>query len=165
MLYIIDNLLIVTYFRQIEDIRSDNEDSTEEEEDSQIGMDNHSASNKNLNLSTHISCPKVVLRRLSASQLSSYRSTPVNSFSPTNTLDGWDTPKRSVPILYSPSQPGPSTSSPVSFKDLNSNGAVGCASKVRRLSSFFQNENELISSHYETRERNIPEIRDDSESD
>ncbi|OAD60819.1 Condensin-2 complex subunit D3 [Eufriesea mexicana] len=155
---------IEQFKKQVEDITFSDENSAEEE-NSPSGMNNHSASNKNLNLSTRKLHPKVVLRRLSVSQLSNCRNTPVNSLSSTSILDGWNTPTCSTPMLYSPSQPGPSTSSPMSFKGFDSNGTVGHASKVRRLSSFFQNENELISSHYEMRERNISQIRDDSESD
>uniref|UniRef100_V9ICR5 Condensin-2 complex subunit D3 n=2 Tax=Apis cerana TaxID=7461 RepID=V9ICR5_APICE len=148
--------------KQIEDIRLDDDNFTEEEI-SPSEMNNQSASNKNLNLRSNL-YPKVVLQRLSLSDLLNSRSTSVNSFSPISISNGYNSPICSNPILYSPSQPGPSTSTPKSFKhsdfDIDNH-----ASKVRRLSSFFQNENILTNIDHKIKKRNIFQIQDDSESD
>lgn len=138
----------------MEDITVDDENFTEEE-NSASEINNQSASNKNLDLTMCNLHPKIVLERLSVSQL-------LNSNSPIRALDSLNSPTYSNSILCSPSQPGPSTSTPTCFNS-ESNNTVGRASRVRRLSSFFQNENELFD--HEIRERNISHVQDDSESD
>ncbi|XP_043579056.1 condensin-2 complex subunit D3-like isoform X2 [Bombus pyrosoma] len=140
--------------KQMEDITVDDENFTEEE-NSASEINNQSAFNKNLDLMMCNLQPKIVLERLSVPQL-------LNSNSPIRALDSLNSPIYSNSILCSPSQPGPSTSTPTCF-NFESNGTAGRASKVRRLSSFFQNENELFD--HEIRERNISQVQDDSESD
>lgn len=138
----------------MEDITVDDENFTEEENFASE-INNQSASNTKLDLTMCNLHPKIVLERLSVSQL-------LNSNSPIRALDSLNSPTYSNSILCSPSQPGPSTSTPTCFS-FESNGTVGRASKVRRLSSFFQNESELFD--HEIRERNISQVQDDSESD
>lgn len=145
---------MLIYFRQMEDITVDDENFTEEE-NSASEINNQSTSNKNLDLTLCNLQPKIVLERLSVSQL-------LNSNSPIRALDSLNSPTYSNSILCSPSQPGPSTSTPTCF-NFESNGTVDCASKVRRHFSFFQNESELFD--HEIREKNISQVQDDSESD
>ncbi|XP_033184726.2 condensin-2 complex subunit D3 isoform X1 [Bombus vancouverensis nearcticus] len=140
--------------KQMEDITVDDENFTEEENFASE-INNQSASNKKLDLTMCNLHPKIVLERLSVPQL-------LNSNSPIRALDSLNSPTYSNSILCSPSQPGPSTSTPTCFS-FESNGTVGRASKVRRLSSFFQNESELFD--HEIRERNISQVQGDSESD
>lgn len=145
---------MLIYFRQMEDITVDDENFTEEENFASE-INNQSASNKKLDLTMCNLHPKIVLERLSVPQL-------LNSNSPIRALDSLNSPTYSNSILCSPSQPGPSTSTPTCFS-FESNGTVGRASKVRRLSSFFQSESELFD--HEIRERNISQVQGDSESD
>ncbi|XP_076755757.1 condensin-2 complex subunit D3 isoform X1 [Xylocopa sonorina] len=149
--------------KQVGDIRLNDENSIEEETSSPT-MNNQSVPSKNFDATACNVNPKVVLKRLSVSQLSNSRSTPINCFSPTSVSDGWSPIMCSTPILYSPSQPGPSTSTPVlpRYLDFDFNGR---ATKVRRLSSFYPSENELTGYQHNTRERNSFQVQDDSESD
>ncbi|XP_076233511.1 condensin-2 complex subunit D3 isoform X2 [Calliopsis andreniformis] len=116
--------------KQVGDITLNNNDSTDEE-NSPLEIRNHTAtSSKQL---------KIVLERISISQLSN----------------------------YSPSQPGPSTSTPKTSKSFDSDfsNATDYVSKGRRLFTFFQNVRKSNIFEHKVRERNISEIQDDSESD
>ncbi|CAD1470510.1 unnamed protein product [Heterotrigona itama] len=147
--------------KQMEDIRVDDENFIEEE-NSTLEINNQNASNKNLNLTTCNLYPKVVLQRLSISQMLNSSNILVNSPSPISALDTSNSPICSNSTLYSLLQPGPSISTPTR-SDLDSNNTVNYASKIRRLSSLFQSENELFDC--EIREKSISQVQDDSESD
>ena len=131
------------------------------EENSALEINDQNASNKNLNLTCNLH-PKVVLQRLSISQMLNSGKKSVNSLSPTSALDTCNSPICSNSILYSPLQLGPSISTPT-CSDLDSNSTVNRASKIRRLSSLFQNESELFDC--KIRGKSISQVQDDSESD
>nr|XP_034191850.1 condensin-2 complex subunit D3-like [Osmia lignaria] len=133
--------------KQLEDTAFNDEDSSEEvmlpsETNKQI------TNNQNSDLTTCSLHSKVVLQSI-----------PISRLTPTTSIDCWNfsTPSVSNLRLLSPAQPGPSTSTPNSFKSLDFNGHC---SKARRLSSFFQNEKQLNNFHYTARE-----VQYDSESD
>ena len=145
----------------MEDIKV-NDENFIEEENSALEINNQNASNKNLNLTTCNLYPKVVLERLSISQMLNFGNTSVNSLSSTSALESCNSSICSNSILHSPLQPGPSISTPT-CSHLDSNNTVNRASKIRRLSSLFQNESELFDC--KIREKNISQVQDDSESD
>ncbi|KOX68429.1 Condensin-2 complex subunit D3 [Melipona quadrifasciata] len=147
--------------KQMENIRV-NDESFIEEENSTLEINDQNASNKNLNLTTCNLYPKVVLERLPISQVLNFGNTSVNSLSLTSASETCNSLICSSSNLHSPLQPGPSISSPICF-DLDSNNTVNHTSKIRRLSSLFQNENELFDC--KIREKNISQVQDDSESD
>ncbi|KAK9304774.1 hypothetical protein QLX08_003981 [Tetragonisca angustula] len=147
--------------KQMEDIKV-NDENFIEEENSALEINNQNASNKNLNLTTCNLYPKVVLERLSISQMLNFGNTSVNSLSSTSALESCNSSICSNSILHSPLQPGPSISTPT-CSHLDSNNTVNRASKIRRLSSLFQNESELFDC--KIREKNISQVQDDSESD
>ncbi|KOC70860.1 Condensin-2 complex subunit D3 [Habropoda laboriosa] len=153
---------IEQFRKQLEETRLDNENFTDEET-SPSGSNNQNTSIKTLDISSPILQPTVSLQHILISQLSNCRSTAANSVSPTSFLDGWSSPICSTPILDP--QPGPSTSTPYPYCDFDSNSTVGHTKRARRLPTFFPNEKELSSFHYNTRRKHIFQVQDDSESD
>ncbi|XP_076626582.1 condensin-2 complex subunit D3-L [Colletes latitarsis] len=157
--------------KQVGDISCEDENSNEEES-SPIEISNQIRLTKNSDLETHDIYPAVQLQRISISQLPTSKSTSTNvypSLSPTSSLDSWH-PISSTPILQlpSPSQPGPSTSTPKSSSCFDfhiSDTLVDHVSKARKLSTFFQNAKKLNNFEHETVDINKSQIQDDSESD
>ncbi|XP_076160819.1 condensin-2 complex subunit D3 [Ptiloglossa arizonensis] len=153
--------------KQMGDIGCEDENSSEEGS-SPSETNNQTRSTKNLELRTCNLYPIVQLQRISISQPLILKSTSANPnppLSPTSSLDSWH-PISSTPILQppSPSQPGPSTSTPKSSScfDFDNTDRV---SKARRLSTFFQNAKRSNNFERKTVEINTLQVQDDSESD
>lgn len=123
----------------------------------------HNISNTNLDLPLCRMYPKVVLQRLTASQLSNVKSAPENCSVATGALDGWNS-TCTTPVSHSFCEPGPSTSTPKTCRNFgfDSRNIAGQASKARRLSTLFQNEKDIVG---KIRKRKIIRVQDDSESD
>nr|XP_003708229.2 PREDICTED: condensin-2 complex subunit D3-like isoform X1 [Megachile rotundata] len=130
---------IEQFKKQLEDVNSNDEDSNEEGT-SLPETNKRIISEKNSDLTAYKLSPTIVIERVSDSQLSNWKRALVNPSSRTTPVNGWDSIPLASPseLLGSPTQPGPSTSTPKSFKYLDSNGHV---TKARRLSTFFQAEN------------------------